>query len=111
MKLTYGLYLTVTVIVLVNLLIAMMSDTYQRIQSMSDIEWKFGRAILIRQMNKRSSTPAPLNMFTKCYTVLKVALKHRCYMLYTLYSVQKSKFFLLIRLLNYICRYVKIIAK
>lgn len=51
----------------------MMSDTYQRIQAQSDKEWKFGRAILIRQMNKRSATPAPINMLTKLYTVLKVA--------------------------------------
>lgn len=31
-KLVYGIYMLVSVIVLINLLIAMMSDTYQRIQ-------------------------------------------------------------------------------
>lgn len=31
-KLVFGIYLLVSVIVLINLLIAMMSDTYQRIQ-------------------------------------------------------------------------------
>jgi len=67
----------VTLIVLINLLIAMMSDTYQRIQAQSDKEWKFGRAILIRQMNKRSGTPSPINMLTKFYVVLKVAYRNK----------------------------------
>lgn len=34
-KLVFGVYLLVSVVVLINLLIAMMSDTYQRIQVMN----------------------------------------------------------------------------
>ncbi|PBC29986.1 Ankyrin-1 [Apis cerana cerana] len=41
-KLAFGVYMLVSVVVLINLLIAMMSDTYQRIQAQSDIEWKYG---------------------------------------------------------------------
>lgn len=78
LKLLFGIYLMVTLVVLINLLIAMMSDTYQRIQAQSDKEWKFGRAILIRAMNKRSATPSPINMLTKLYIVLKVAWRNRC---------------------------------
>lgn len=51
-KIVFGVYMTVTLIVLINLLIAMMSNTYQRIEEQSDIEWKFGRAKLIRNMNR-----------------------------------------------------------
>uniref|UniRef100_A0A914VRA2 Uncharacterized protein n=1 Tax=Plectus sambesii TaxID=2011161 RepID=A0A914VRA2_9BILA len=58
----------------------MMSDTYQRIQAQSDTEWKFGRAMLIRQMNKRSATPAPINMLTKFYSFLKVTWQNRFHM-------------------------------
>lgn len=54
----------VTVVVLINLLIAMMSDTYQRIQAQSDTEWKFGRAKLIRNMKKASAAPSPVNCVT-----------------------------------------------
>jgi hypothetical protein len=54
--------MTVTLIVLINLLIAMMSNTYQRIEAQSDIEWKFGRAKLIRNMNRTLSTPSPINL-------------------------------------------------
>ncbi|UYV71863.1 hypothetical protein LAZ67_9000785 [Cordylochernes scorpioides] len=62
MKFVFGIYLMITVVVLINLLIAMMSNTYQRIEAQSDTEWKFGRAKLIRNMNKMSPTPAPINL-------------------------------------------------
>lgn len=62
-KVFFGVYMLVTVVVLINLLIAMMSDTYQRIQAQSDIEWKYGLAKLIRNMAKTSGTPSPLNLF------------------------------------------------
>ena len=63
MKCVFGIYMMVTVVVLINLLIAMMSNTYQRIQAQSDTEWKFGRAKLIRNMNLTSPTPSPINVF------------------------------------------------
>lgn len=75
-KLVFGTYLTLTIIVLINLLIAMMSDTYQRIQAQSDTEWKFGRAKLFRNMNKTSATPSPLNLFTKLYVYISILVKH-----------------------------------
>lgn len=49
-KLAFGIYMLVSVVVLINLLIAMMSDTYQRIQAQSDIEWKYGLSKLVRNM-------------------------------------------------------------
>ncbi|XP_070196145.1 serine/threonine-protein phosphatase 6 regulatory ankyrin repeat subunit B-like [Littorina saxatilis] len=76
-KVVFGTYMMVTLIVLINLLIAMMSDTYQRIQQQSDTEWKFGRAKLIRNMNKTSATPSPLNLFTKAFTYIRVFIKYR----------------------------------
>lgn len=60
MKFVFGVYMMITVVVLINLLIAMMSNTYQRIEARSDIEWKFGRAKLIRNMIRTSPTPSPL---------------------------------------------------
>lgn len=83
----FGVYLMVTLIVLINLLIAMMSDTYQRIQSQSDTEWKFGRAKLIRNMNKQSASPPPLNLCTMLATYTWAFYKHRCK-----YNQQTSQF-------------------
>lgn len=44
-KIVFALYLLVTAIVLINLLIAMMSDTYQRIQVVSHPMNRFSRTI------------------------------------------------------------------
>ncbi|KZC09785.1 Transient receptor potential-gamma protein [Dufourea novaeangliae] len=63
-KVSFSLYMLVSVIVLINLLIAMMSDTYQNIQSQSDIEWKYGLSKLIRKMQKTKTAPSPLNLFS-----------------------------------------------
>ncbi|CAK9795074.1 Short transient receptor potential channel 4 [Anthophora quadrimaculata] len=63
-KVSFSLYMLVSVIVLINLLIAMMSDTYQSIQSQSDIEWKYGLSKLIRKMQKTRTAPSPLNLVT-----------------------------------------------
>ncbi|KAK3090869.1 hypothetical protein FSP39_015339 [Pinctada imbricata] len=76
-KITFGIYMMVTLVVLINLLIAMMSDTYQRIQQQSDTEWKFGRAKLIRNMNKTSATPSPLNLFTKLFSYCRILYRKK----------------------------------
>ncbi|KAM4687553.1 uncharacterized protein O3C94_006066 [Discoglossus pictus] len=73
----FGVYLIVTLIVLINLLIAMMSDTYQRIQAQSDTEWKFGRATLIRDMTRKPGTPSPFNLFTNLFYYIKLLCKHK----------------------------------
>ncbi|XP_011695992.1 PREDICTED: ankyrin-3-like [Wasmannia auropunctata] len=63
-KLTYGIYMLVSVVMLINLLIATMSNTYQRIQAQSDTEWKYGLSKLIRRMNRTTMAPPPLNLLT-----------------------------------------------
>ncbi|XP_043488962.1 transient-receptor-potential-like protein [Polistes fuscatus] len=63
-KVSFSLYMLVSVVVLINLLIAMMSDTYQSIQSQSDIEWKYGLSKLIRKMQRTRTAPSPLNLFS-----------------------------------------------
>lgn len=75
-KVVFGVYMMVTVVVLINLLIAMMSDTYQRIQAQSDTEWKFGRAKLIRNMKRASAAPSPLN----CITFFPELIMNKCSM-------------------------------
>ena len=70
-KLVFASYLTLSIIVLINLLIAMMSDTYCRIQEQSDIEWKFGLAKLIRNMQSTFVAPAPLNLFTTWMVLIR----------------------------------------
>jgi hypothetical protein len=77
-KAVFGVYNVLCMIVLINLLIAMMSDTYQRIQERSDIEWKFGRAKLIRTMEVEVSQPSPINIFTYLANFIRIMCKVRC---------------------------------
>ncbi|XP_011693088.1 PREDICTED: uncharacterized protein LOC105453085 [Wasmannia auropunctata] len=76
-KLTFGIYMLVSVVVLINLLIAMMSDTYQRIQAQSDIEWKYGLSKLIRNMHRTTTAPSPLNLLTTWLTYFVKLCKKR----------------------------------
>ncbi|XP_076174449.1 short transient receptor potential channel 6 [Ptiloglossa arizonensis] len=76
-KVSFSLYMLVSVIVLINLLIAMMSDTYQNIQSQSDIEWKYGLSKLIRKMQKTRTAPSPLNLVTSWIAYLVKPCKNR----------------------------------
>ncbi|ODM93658.1 Ankyrin-3 [Orchesella cincta] len=88
-KVFFGVYMLVTVVVLINLLIAMMSDTYQRIQAQSDIEWKYGLAKLIRSMHRTSATPSPLNLITSwiawIYKKCKKARGNECHVFCVIY--------------------------
>ncbi|KAK3736343.1 hypothetical protein QZH41_020795, partial [Actinostola sp. cb2023] len=77
-KAVFGVYNVLCMIVLINLLIAMMSDTYQRIQTRSDVEWKFGRAKLIRTMEVEVSQPVPINLITFLVNLVRALYKARC---------------------------------
>lgn len=62
--LMFGSYSVINVIVLLNLLIAMMSNSYAMIDEHSDTEWKFARTKLWMSYFEDSSTlPPPFNIF------------------------------------------------
>ena len=111
-KLIMATYLLLTGIVLINLLIAMMSDTYQRIsvikqvqikayglriidsflyhtkttcfylQQESDVEWKKGRTTLIRNMHRTNASPAPINLITTWALYLHQIYKRKSQIFY-----------------------------
>ncbi|XP_063439378.1 short transient receptor potential channel 7-like [Mytilus trossulus] len=73
----YGAYNIAMVIVLLNMLIAMMTRSYQDITEDADVEWKFARSVLYMDyIGEGSVLPVPLNMlglpkaivrkFTRC---------------------------------------------
>ncbi|RWS29242.1 transient receptor potential ion channel subfamily C trp-like protein [Leptotrombidium deliense] len=65
--LMFGSYSVINVVVLLNLLIAMMSNSYQLISGRSDVEWKFARAKLwISYFDDSSSVPPPFNLMPSC---------------------------------------------
>jgi len=74
----FALFQIVTVVVLMNLLIAMMGNTYAVLDERSVIEWKFGRARVIWFMTKSTSVPIPINMLTTFIRIVKIVYKARC---------------------------------
>jgi len=56
------LYSLITQVMLVNLLIAMMGDTYSAVKENSDKEWKFYRYSLIVDYQTSSAYPPPFNI-------------------------------------------------
>lgn len=77
-KILFGIYSLISAIILVTLLVATMTHTYDRIQRRSDIEWKFGRAKLIRGMSAQSTnSPTPLNIFTTLFKTLRAVWKFK----------------------------------
>ncbi|XP_022912799.2 transient receptor potential protein [Onthophagus taurus] len=62
--LMFGSYSVINVIVLLNMLIAMMSNSYQIISERSDSEWKFARTRLwISYFDDGDTLPPPFNIF------------------------------------------------
>ena len=62
------LYLILAVIILINLFIAMLSNSYCIIQEDSDIEWKYSRVCLIISYSMYAPVPPPLNIIYRLYS-------------------------------------------
>lgn len=71
--LMFGSYSVINVIVLLNLLIAMMSNSYAMIDQHSDTEWKFARTKLwMKYFEEGSTLPPPFNVFPTPKMLLKL---------------------------------------
>ncbi|XP_014616389.1 PREDICTED: transient-receptor-potential-like protein [Polistes canadensis] len=71
--LMFGSYSVINVIVLLNLLIAMMSNSYAVIEEHADTEWKFARTKLWMSYFEEGGTlPPPFNIFPPPKLILKL---------------------------------------
>lgn len=62
-KTIFGSYSCCSIIVLLNMLIAMMSNSYQYISDQSDCEWKFARSKLwMEYFDDTATLPPPFNI-------------------------------------------------
>lgn len=68
--LMFGSYSVINIIVLLNMLIAMMSNSYQMISERADVEWKFARSKLwVSYFEEGDTVPPPFNIFPTPKTV------------------------------------------
>eukprot|EP00056_Hartaetosiga_gracilis_P013278 m.219108 g.219108 ORF g.219108 m.219108 type:complete len:652 (+) comp13821_c0_seq16:543-2498(+) len=64
-EIVYGCYMIMVFVLLINLFIAVITNTYQRIADNSDVVWKFARARLIREVVRYPAVPPPLNLISE----------------------------------------------
>merc|ERR550514_453838 len=74
------MYVLVSSVLLVNLLIAMMSDTYSKIKDNADVEWKFGRVNSVLEAVERTHpVPPPFSAPLMLFRFVKWILGKTCY--------------------------------
>ncbi|KAJ8392050.1 hypothetical protein AAFF_G00078560 [Aldrovandia affinis] len=62
-RMLYGIFTLVIVIVLLNMLVAMITNSFQKIEDDADVEWKFARSKLYLSYFREGLTmPAPFNI-------------------------------------------------
>lgn len=61
-QMLYAAYLVVAGILLINMMIALLSNTYQRVEDNSLKEWSFKKAITIQTYTSLNPIPVPLNL-------------------------------------------------
>ncbi|XP_022084872.1 LOW QUALITY PROTEIN: short transient receptor potential channel 4-like [Acanthaster planci] len=72
----FGVYCIITIVVLLNLLIAMMNDSFQKIQTQSDMEWKFARSKLwMSYFDEGETLPVPFNIIPSPKSFYYIARK------------------------------------
>ncbi|CAK8683912.1 unnamed protein product [Clavelina lepadiformis] len=72
-----GLYVTFTTILMINLLIAMFSYTFENIQEQTYVIWSYFRYALIREFAERPFLASPLIMFIHLYRLIYAISKKR----------------------------------
>ncbi|XP_072030246.1 transient-receptor-potential-like protein [Amphiura filiformis] len=66
----YAIYLVVVVVVMFNALIAMMSNTYTRVEENSEVEWKVARTnLMAKYMTTGATLPPPYNLIPTLRTI------------------------------------------
>ena len=68
-------YMVITVIMLINLLIAMMSSTFATVKENARTEWMFARMRLIEDYMDMPALPAPLNLVAAPFRVVGAVLE------------------------------------
>uniref|UniRef100_A0A4W5MGA4 Transient receptor potential cation channel subfamily C member 2a n=1 Tax=Hucho hucho TaxID=62062 RepID=A0A4W5MGA4_9TELE len=62
-RVLYGVFTLIIVIILLNMLIAMITNSFQKIEDDADVEWKFARSKLYLSYFREGSTiPVPFNL-------------------------------------------------
>lgn len=70
-----SIYILLTNVLLLNLLIAMFSNTFQKIQDNTDLHWHFQRYGLIAEYDSRPPLPPPFIILSHLYLLICIIVK------------------------------------
>lgn len=70
-QILYAVFIIFALILLVNMMIAVLSNTYERVQKNSLKEWSFKRAVTIRTYRDYHPIPVPLNLVSQPVLALR----------------------------------------
>uniref|UniRef100_A0A8C6XR06 Transient receptor ion channel domain-containing protein n=1 Tax=Naja naja TaxID=35670 RepID=A0A8C6XR06_NAJNA len=77
-RVLYGIFTIVMVVVLLNMLIAMITNSFQKIENDADVEWKFARSKLYLSFFREGLTlPVPFNIIPTPKSIF-YAIRLRC---------------------------------
>ncbi|XP_072167495.1 transient receptor potential cation channel subfamily M member 3-like [Diadema setosum] len=77
-RLIMGIYLLIANVLLINMLIAIFNNTFQRVQENANEIWKFQRYRLIMEFSERPFLPPPFILIVHVYLVVKKVMTS-CY--------------------------------
>lgn len=60
----YVIFLIISVIMLVNMLVALLTNTYDKVETNADVEWKFSRAVIAEEYRRCHPIIVPFNILT-----------------------------------------------
>ncbi|CAH3147511.1 unnamed protein product, partial [Porites lobata] len=60
----YVMFLVLTVIMLINMLVALLNNTYSKVETNADVEWKFARAVVADEYRRHHPIVVPFNIIT-----------------------------------------------
>ncbi|KAL9953992.1 hypothetical protein ACROYT_G041478 [Oculina patagonica] len=76
----YLIFLILSVIILVNILVALLTNTYEKYKTNWEVEWKFGLAVVEEQYARRHAVVIPYNILTypilQCYFAVNKDTRH-----------------------------------
>ncbi|XP_033110018.1 short transient receptor potential channel 4-like isoform X2 [Anneissia japonica] len=82
-RIIFALYYVCAVVILLNVLIAMMSSTFSRVEAEADIEWKFSRAEMwMSYFDDAATVPVPFNLVPSpksIWHVIRTIMRCFCY--------------------------------
>ncbi|XP_041372305.1 transient receptor potential cation channel subfamily M member-like 2 [Gigantopelta aegis] len=87
-----GIYILLTNVLLLNLLIAMFSYTFQKIQDKTNDYWNYHRFLLVVEYHSRPPLPPPFIIFTHLWQFFKYTICRCCCLLTEQSSDLRKKF-------------------